>query len=105
MDDSILFILDVLPGIVPNISAINPDNYTISWPPSTSPCLSNYTVNIISTVSDISYGNIPATDTNFVVDISGPLNDTVYSISVAAVDTGGRYMDPVDEISLIIDGK
>ena len=32
-------------------------------------------------------------------------NDTEYSVSVVAVDTGGRYMDPVGERTFVADGK
>ena len=32
-------------------------------------------------------------------------NDTEYSISVAAVDTGGRYREPVDEMTFVASGK
>ena len=93
------------PTVAPNISAITPDNYTISWPPSTNRCIVSYTVFINSAVGNTSYENIPA-NTGLVVDISPPFNDTVYTISVAAVDTVGRqYRDPGDEIMLITDGK
>ena len=75
------------------------DRLNFSWSPSTSTCLSHYNVNVTS----IEY-TINNNDTSLSLPIPST-NDTKYSISVVAIDTGGRYMDPVGKKTFVADGK
>ena len=87
---------------VPNDIVFVPSNshfLTFSWSPSNSTCFSHYSVNVTS----IGY-TISTTDTNLSLPVPST-NDTEYSISVAAVDTGGRYMNPQGMKRYIVDGK
>ena len=80
--------------------ASNPNFLTFSWSSSSnSTCFSHYSVNVTS----IDY-TINTTDTSLSLTIQ-PMNGTEYSISVAAVDTGGRYMNPQGIERYIADGK
>ena len=88
-----------MPAPVPNELMTEPNYFTFSWSPSTSPCVSHYNVNVTS----IEY-TINTNDTSLSLPIPST-NDTEYSISVVAVDTGGRYMDPVDKRTFVPDGK
>ncbi|XP_019853664.1 PREDICTED: flocculation protein FLO11-like [Amphimedon queenslandica] len=83
---SIILIEGILPAPIPNELMIDLNSFTFSWSPSTSPCLSHYNVNVTS----IEY-TISTTDTSLSLPVPST-NDTEYSISVVAVDTGGRYM-------------
>ena len=80
--------------------ASNPHFLTFSWSLSTSTCFSRYNVNVTS----IDSYTINTTNTNLSLPIPS-LNDTEYSISVAAVDTGGRYMNPQGMKKYIANGK
>ena len=91
---------DIPAAPVPNDPNFTSDTLGFSWSPSTSPCLSHYSVNVTS----IEY-TLNTNDTSLSLDIPRPFNDTEYSISVVAVDTGGRYMDPVGERTFVADGK
>ena len=94
--------LDILPAPVPNELTANLNYFTFSWTPqSTSPCFSSYIVFVNSSVSNVTY-----TTTNTSQDLpTQPFNDTEYSVSVVAVDTGGRYMEPQGIETFIPDGK
>ena len=93
-------ILTAIPAApVPNDPNFASDTLTFSWSPSTSTCLSHYNVNVTS----IGY-TINTTNTSLSLPVTST-NDTEYSISVVAVDTGGRYMDPVNERTYVADGK
>uniref|UniRef100_A0A1X7TJD9 Fibronectin type-III domain-containing protein n=1 Tax=Amphimedon queenslandica TaxID=400682 RepID=A0A1X7TJD9_AMPQE len=78
---------------VPNNPNFTSDALTFSWSPSTSPCLSHYSVNVTS----IEY-TINTTDTSLSLPVPST-NDTEYSISVVAVDTGGRYSDAINNVT------
>uniref|UniRef100_A0A1X7UKY6 Fibronectin type-III domain-containing protein n=1 Tax=Amphimedon queenslandica TaxID=400682 RepID=A0A1X7UKY6_AMPQE len=78
---------------VPNDPNFTSDTLTFSWSPSNSTCVSHYNVNVTS----IDY-TISTNDTSLSLPVPST-NDTEYSISVVAVDTGGRYMNPMDEKS------
>ena len=58
-----------------------------------------YNVNVTS----IDY-TINTTDTSLTLPVPS-LNDTEYSISVAAVDTGGRYVNPHNITKFVLNGK
>ena len=75
---------------------------TFSWSSSSSSaCFSHYSVNVTDGTSVTVH-----TTTNTYLSLPIPsLNDTEYSISVAAVDTGGRYMNPQGMKRYIADGK
>ena len=95
----VILISDVLAAPVSDIKFTS-DTLIFSWTPqSTSPCLSHYSVNVTS----IEY-TINTTDTSLSLPVPST-NDTEYSISVVAVDTAGRYMDPTNKITFIVDGK
>ena len=97
--------IDIPAAPVPNdivFVASNPHFLTFSWSStSSSACFSHYSVNVTSTNS---YNTISTTDTSLTLPIPS-LNDTEYSISVVAVDTGGRYMNPQGIERYIADGK
>ena len=80
--------------------ASNPHFLIFSWSSSSnSTCFSHYSVNVTSIDYTISTNN---------TDLSLPIpstNGTEYSISVVAVDTGGRYMNPQGIKRYIADGK
>ena len=96
----LFLISDVLAAPVFNDIKFTSDTLIFSWTPqSTSTCLSHYNVNVTS----IEY-TINTTNTSLILPVPST-NDTEYSISVVAVDTGGRYMDPTDEKMFIADGK
>ncbi|XP_019853645.1 PREDICTED: uncharacterized protein LOC105313226 [Amphimedon queenslandica] len=90
-----IIIADVPSVRIPGNITFYSDRLHFSWSPSTSPCLSHYNVNVTS----IEY-TINTTDTSLSLPVPST-NDTNYSISVVAVDTGGRYMDPVDERTFV----
>uniref|UniRef100_A0A1X7U0L9 Fibronectin type-III domain-containing protein n=1 Tax=Amphimedon queenslandica TaxID=400682 RepID=A0A1X7U0L9_AMPQE len=93
-----IIIADVLAAPVFNDIKFTSDTLIFSWTPqSTSPCLSHYSVNITS----IEY-TINTTNTSLSLPVHST-NDTEYSISVVAVDTAGRYMDPTDKKTFIAD--
>ena len=85
-----LFLKDIPAAPVPSVPDFTSDTLNFFWSPSTGPCLSHYNVNVTS----IDKYTINTNDTSLSLNISWPFNDTEYSISVVAVDTGGRYMDP-----------
>ena len=93
----VAFLTDIPSDISGNITFYS-NRLDFSWSLSNSTCLSHYNVNVTS----IEY-TINTTDTSLSLLIPLP-NDTQYSISVVAVDTGGRYMDP-QVIRFIPDGK
>ena len=91
-----------MPAPVPNELSVDPDYFSFSWTPQlTSPCLSSYIVFVNSSVSNVTY---TTTDTSLSLPVPST-NDTEYSISVVAVDTGGRYMDPPSVIKFTPNGK
>uniref|UniRef100_A0A1X7ULN7 Fibronectin type-III domain-containing protein n=1 Tax=Amphimedon queenslandica TaxID=400682 RepID=A0A1X7ULN7_AMPQE len=83
-----IVIPDILPAPVANPLTFGSTHFTFSWSPSTGQCFSNYAVSITSSVSNVTY---MTNDTSLVIPISESFNDTEYSVSVGAVDTGGRY--------------
>ena len=90
------------PAIPMNNLTFTRNSLTFSWSSSSSStCFSHYSVNVTSIDN---YNTFSTTDTSLTLPISS-LNDTEYSISVAAVDTGGRYMDPQGVRTFIADGK
>ena len=96
----VILISDVLAAPVSNDIKFTSDTLIFSWTTqSTSPCLSHYSVNVTS----IEY-TINTTDTSLSLPVHSN-NNTEYSINVVAVDTAGRYMDPVDERTFIANGK
>ncbi|XP_019863753.1 PREDICTED: uncharacterized protein LOC109592858, partial [Amphimedon queenslandica] len=85
----------ILPVPVPNQLLIYSNYFNVSWiPQSNSHCFSSYIVSITSSASNVTY---VTTDTSLSLPVPST-NDTEYSISVVAVDTGGRYMDPLNVI-------
>uniref|UniRef100_A0A1X7TZH4 Fibronectin type-III domain-containing protein n=1 Tax=Amphimedon queenslandica TaxID=400682 RepID=A0A1X7TZH4_AMPQE len=93
-----IIIADVLAAPVSSDIKFTSDTLVFSWTPqSTSPCLSHYSVNVTS----IEY-TINTTNTSLSLPVH-LTNDTEYSISVVAVDTAGRYMDPTSKIIFIAD--
>uniref|UniRef100_A0A1X7TZR8 Fibronectin type-III domain-containing protein n=1 Tax=Amphimedon queenslandica TaxID=400682 RepID=A0A1X7TZR8_AMPQE len=93
-----IIIADVLAAPVSSDIKFTSDTLVFSWTPqSTSPCLSHYSVNVTSIEYTINTTN---TSLNLPVPL---INNTEYSISVVAVDTGGRYMDPTDIKTFIAD--
>ncbi|XP_019861824.1 PREDICTED: uncharacterized protein LOC105315447 [Amphimedon queenslandica] len=88
---------DIPSAPIPGNIKFYSDRLNFSWSPSTSPCLSHYNVNVTS----IEY-TINTTDTSLSLPVPST-NDTQYSISVVAVDTGGRYMNPVGEETFVAD--
>ena len=90
---------DIPAAPIPGSITFYSDRLNFSWSPSNSTCLSHYSVN----VTGIEY-TINTTDTSLSLPVPST-NDTKYSISVVAVDTGGRYMGPVDEKTFIADGE
>ncbi|XP_019851614.1 PREDICTED: uncharacterized protein LOC105312632 [Amphimedon queenslandica] len=84
-----IVIPDILPAPVANPLTFGSTHFTFSWSPSTGQCFTNYTVSITSSVSNVTY---VTNDTSLVIPISKSFNDTEYSVSIGAVDTGGRYM-------------
>uniref|UniRef100_A0A1X7SJI2 Fibronectin type-III domain-containing protein n=1 Tax=Amphimedon queenslandica TaxID=400682 RepID=A0A1X7SJI2_AMPQE len=80
----------ILPAPVPDQLTANSNYFSFSWTPqSASPCLSSYLVFVNSSVSNVTY---TTTDTSLSLPVPST-NDTEHSISVVAVDTGGRYMN------------
>ena len=74
---------------------------TFSWSSSSnSACVSHYSVNVTS----IDSYTISTTDTSLILPIPS-LNDTEYSISVAAVTFVGRSVEGDDDRTFIADGK
>ena len=99
--DYIISLLDVPGAPVPNDIDFTTTNLTFSWSSSSnSTCFSHYSVS----VNSIENYTISTTDTSLSLPIPST-NDTEYSISVAAVDTGGRYMNPQGIKRYIADGK
>ena len=91
-----------MPAPVSNELIINPNYFNFSWTPQlTSPCFSSYIVFVNSSVSNVTY---TTTDTSVELPTQ-PFNDTEYFISVAAVDTGGRYMSSQGMRLFTPDGK
>uniref|UniRef100_A0A1X7UK33 Fibronectin type-III domain-containing protein n=1 Tax=Amphimedon queenslandica TaxID=400682 RepID=A0A1X7UK33_AMPQE len=82
---------------IPSSITFYSDSLTFPWSPSNSSCLSHYNVNVTS----IEY-TISTNDTSLSLPVPST-NDTEHSISVVAVDTGGRYMDPVDQRTFVAD--
>ena len=94
--------VDIPAAPIPNSITFTTLDLTFSWSSSsTSTCFSHYSVNITSTNS---YNTINTTDTSLTLPIPS-LNDTEYSISVVTVDTGGRYREPLEEITFVASGK
>ena len=88
------------PALPINNLTFTRNSLTFSWSSSSSStCVSHYSVNVTS----IDY-TINTTDTSLTLPIPS-LNDTEYSISVAAVDTGGRYVNPQGVRTFIADCK
>ena len=94
---------DIPAAPIPGNVSFTPTDLTFSWTSSSnSACFLHYSVNVTDDTSSIVF---TTTDTNLSLPISAPFNDTEYSISVAAVDTGGRYMNPQGMERYIADGK
>ena len=94
--------VDIPAAPIPNSITFTTLDLTFSWSSSsTSTCFSHYSVNVTS----IEY-TISTTDTNLSLPVSpAPFNNTEYSISVVTVDTGGRYREPLEEITFVASGK
>ena len=75
---------------------------TFSWSSSSnSDCFSHYSINV---TDGTSVTVITTTETSLTLPIPST-NDTEYSISVVTVDTGGRYREPLEEITFVASGK
>ena len=86
--------------VMTNFDFIKSTTVNFSWSSSSnSTCFSHYSVNVTSIGYTISTNN-----TNLTLPIPS-LNDTEYSISVAAVDTGGRYVNPHNITKFVLNGK
>ena len=79
--------------------SFTPTNLTFSWSSLNNTCVSHYSVNVTS----IDY-TISTTNTSLTLPIPS-LNDTEYSISVAAVTFVGRSVEGDDDRTFIADGK
>ena len=97
--------LDIPPYPVPNdiTYIVSSSALNFSWAASTSNCLSHYNVTVTSVSTSVTY-NISTSNTELLLPLPAP-NNTEYSISVAAVDTGDRFMEPQESKTFIPDGK
>ena len=98
--------LDIPPYPAPNdiTYIVSSSALNFSWAASTSNCLSHYNVTVTSVSSTSVTYNTTASDTELLLPLPAP-NNTEYSISVAAVDTGGRFMEPQEAKTFRPDGK